>query len=77
MIMKTISSLFIRPASSQENIINPSLVLKVHREEISGTLELTRLNSEEPCSPLKISWVKKDMEGQMKPVWVNEEMLVI
>jgi hypothetical protein len=74
--MKTIASLFQRLANEEENVVNPSLVLRINRDQVTGSLELTNLSDEFP-SPLKISWIRKDTEGKMKPVWVSNEHMVM
>jgi len=59
--MRSITSLFRRLAEEPQDIAaNPSLVLHVNREELTGTLEINRLEPEEPFSPLRISWIKKE-----------------
>ena len=81
--MKTIASVFKSLSAGHENnshevLVNPSQVLRVHREEISGTLELVNLNEDFASSPLRVSWIKKEnASGQMKPVWINEEMMLM
>jgi hypothetical protein len=81
--MRTISSFFKRVATSPdydngELAINPSEVLHVYCEEITGTLEITSLNGELlSASPLKVSWIKNEsLTGQMRPVWINEEQML-
>lgn len=81
--MKTIATLFKRLSPDNDNhnekpLANPSEVLRVHKEDISGTLEITSLDTEEPASTLRVSWVKRnDLPGRMKPIWINDEMEIL
>ena len=81
--MKTIATLFKRLSPNADEpkaqtLANPSQVLRVHKEDISGTLEITNLDDEESTPPLRVSWIRRDdIPGRMKPVWVNDEMEVL
>lgn len=78
--MKTISSLFRRLAYGTDGahplIPNPSEVLHVHREDITGTIELRNLDTDDnPSKVLRVSWIKRDdVQGVMKTVWITDEI---
>ena len=78
--MNLISDLFKRIANGSPDehemvTVNPSVVLHVHREEITGTLEFRNLDPEEnPSRVLRVSWIKRDsVETVLKTIWIAEE----
>lgn len=82
--MNIISNLFKRIVNGHYEepeivTINPSVVLHVHREDVSGTLEFRNMDPEEnPSKVLRVSWIKGDhISGPVKTVWIAEEDLLI
>jgi hypothetical protein len=78
--MNLISNLFNRiangnPVDHEMVTVNPSVVLHVHREDITGTLEFRNLDPEEnPSKVLRVSWIKRDsVESVLKTIWIAEE----
>ncbi|MES2619939.1 MAG: hypothetical protein V4615_03735 [Bacteroidota bacterium] len=82
--MNLISNLFKRIANGSHEehdlvTINPSVVLHVHREEVSGTLEIRNLNVDQnPSKVLRVSWIKRDdIQGVLKTVWIADEIALM
>jgi hypothetical protein len=60
------------------SLTNPSDILRVNREEITGTLEIFDLDEESTTNPLRISWIKQEGDQeQTEPVWVTEEVMLM